>query len=144
MSLRSKAVAALCAAGFALSGGAAMAHDPNELGTPLTHPFGQNFWFFASFQTAQNPYNARADRGNSDQIRRHIFGGGYRYEGFYAVDYAVAGLHLFHIGDQAAAGFQLGSGHGLLPFRFDIRISFGLTDGMPDRASRFVLAFDFR
>ena len=44
MSLRSKAVAAVCAAGFALSGGVAMAHDPNEFGSPLTHPFGQNFW----------------------------------------------------------------------------------------------------
>ncbi len=28
----------------------------------------------------QNPYNARADRGNSDQIRRHIFSAVYNYE----------------------------------------------------------------
>jgi hypothetical protein len=28
----------------------------------------------------QNPYNQRADRGNSDQIRRHIFGANYNYE----------------------------------------------------------------
>ena len=27
-----------------------------------------------------NPYNARADRGNSDQIRRHIFTAAYNYE----------------------------------------------------------------
>jgi len=74
----------------------------------------------------------------------HRFGSGYRYEGFYAVDYAVVGVHVLNVGREAAAGFQLGSGHGLLPFRFDIRISFGLTDGMPDRASRFVMSFDFR
>jgi hypothetical protein len=73
-----------------------------------------------------------------------IGGAGYRYEGYYAVDYSVVGVHVLNIGSQAAAGFQLGSGYGLLPFRFDIRISFGLTDGMPDRTSRFVLSFDFR
>jgi hypothetical protein len=74
----------------------------------------------------------------------HRFNGRYRYDGFYAVDYAVAGIHVLNNGRQAAAGFQLGSGRGLLPFRFDIRISFGITDGMPDHASRFVLSFDFR
>lgn len=74
----------------------------------------------------------------------HRFDGGYRYEGFYSVDYAVAGVHAFNVGREAAAGFQLGSGQGLLPFRFDIRISFGLTEGMADRSSRFVLSFDFR
>jgi hypothetical protein len=75
---------------------------------------------------------------------QHRFGGGYRYEGFYSVDYAVVGVHVLNSGREAAAGFQLGSGYGLLPFRFDIRISFGLTDGMSDHASRFVLSFDFR
>ena len=54
--------------GFALSGGVAMAHDPNEFGTPLTHPFGQNFWFFANFQTAQNPYNAANTHVTSSDI----------------------------------------------------------------------------
>lgn len=54
------------------------------------------------------------------------------------------GVHVLNMGSEAAAGFQLGSGHGLLPFRFDIRISFGVTDGMSDHASRFVLTFDFR
>ena len=75
---------------------------------------------------------------------QHRFGGGYRYDGFYSVDFAVVGVHVLNQGREAAAGFQLGSGHGLLPFRFDIRISFGLTDGMSDHASRFVLTFDFR
>ena len=74
----------------------------------------------------------------------HRFGGGYTYEGFYSVDYAVIGVHALNVGREAATGFQLGSGHGLLPFRFDIRISFGLTEGMADRSSRFVLSFDFR
>lgn len=74
----------------------------------------------------------------------HRFNGRYHYEGFYAVDYAVVGIHASNFGRQASAGFQFGSGHGLLPFRFDIRISFGVTDGAPEHASRFVLSFDFR
>lgn len=74
----------------------------------------------------------------------HRYDGAYRYDGFYSVDYAVVGVHVLNVGREAAAGFQLGSGQGLLPFRFDIRISFGLTDGMPDRSSRFVMTFDFR
>ena len=74
----------------------------------------------------------------------HRYDGGYRYDGLYSVDYAVAGLHVLNVGRDVAAGFQIGSGYGLLPFRFDVRISFGLTDGMPDRSSRFVMSFDFR
>jgi hypothetical protein len=80
MSLRSKAAAVVCAAGFALSGGVALAHDPNEFGTPLTHPFGQNFWFFASFQTAQNPYNAANTHVTSSDI---AFWGDTAYVGDY-------------------------------------------------------------
>lgn len=75
---------------------------------------------------------------------QHRVDDGYRYDGFYSVDYAVVGVHLLNRGEELAAGFQFGSGHGLLPFRVDLRISFGVTDGMPDRASRFVLSFDFR
>ncbi|HJV33213.1 MAG TPA: hypothetical protein VJ694_04260 [Patescibacteria group bacterium] len=74
----------------------------------------------------------------------HRFGDGYRYEGVYSLDYAVVGVHVLNVGREAAAGFQFGSGYGLLPFRVDIRISFGLTDGMPERASRFIMSFDFR
>jgi hypothetical protein len=80
MSLRSKAVAAVCAAGFALSGGVALAHDPSEFGSPLTHPFGQNFWFFANFQTAQNPYNAANTHVTSSDI---AFWGDTAYVGDY-------------------------------------------------------------
>lgn len=75
----------------------------------------------------------------------HRFAGdGYTYEGFYAVDYAIVGIHALNVGREAAAGFQTGSGHGLLPFRIDLRVSFGLTDGMADRSTRFVMSFDFR
>ena len=74
----------------------------------------------------------------------HRFHGGYTYEGFYALDYSIVGVHLFNVGREVAAGFQTGSGHGLLPFRFDMRVSFGVTDGMADRATCFFMSFDFR
>lgn len=75
----------------------------------------------------------------------HRFAGnGYTYEGFYAVDYSIIGVHVLNVGREAAVGFQTGSGHGLLPFRVDMRVSFGLTDGMADRTTRFFMSFDFR
>ena len=84
-----------------------------------------------------------------DALRVHLEGlhrydGAYRYDGFYTVDWWVVGVHAQNRGRDFAAGFQTGSGPGLLPFRFDIRISFGLTDGMPDRSARFVMSFDVR
>lgn len=72
------------------------------------------------------------------------YDGASRFDGFYSVDWWVIGLHAENRGRDAAAGFQFGSGPGLLPFRFDIRIAFGLTDGMPDRSARFVMSFDVR
>jgi len=107
----------------------------SDAGVDTAHTLVLGVWSEAAF--LQEKLRLRAEG-------LHRLGDGYKYEGFYAVDYSVVGLHLFHLGDQAAAGFQLGSGYGLLPFRFDIRISFGLTDGMADRTSRFVLSFDFR
>lgn len=74
----------------------------------------------------------------------HRLEGPYRYEGFYAFDYSVVGAHLSHHGDRAYAGFQTGSGHGLLPFRFDVFVAFGLTGEAADHVTRFVLTFDFR
>ncbi len=74
----------------------------------------------------------------------HWYDGRYRYEGFYAVNWYVIGAHVMNRNSDAAAGFQIGSGPGLLPFRFDVRISFGLTDGMPDRIGCFVMNFDLR
>ena len=58
-----------------------LAHDPEELGgTPLTDPFGQNFWFFANFQTAQNPTNAANTHVTSSDI---AFWGDLAYVGDY-------------------------------------------------------------
>lgn len=95
---------------------------------------------------------AEATYGWHDSLRlryegehRYGFGGaGYRYDGYYSVDWWVVGLHVRNRGAGAEAGFQIGSGPGLLPFRFDIRISFGLTGGMPERSSAFVMSFDVR
>ncbi|HYI20409.1 MAG TPA: hypothetical protein VD836_16955 [Solirubrobacteraceae bacterium] len=80
MSSRSKAVAVVAAIAFGLSGGVAMAHDPNEFGERLTNPFGKNFWFFANFQTAQNPFNAANTHVTSSDI---AFWGDLAYVGDY-------------------------------------------------------------
>lgn len=74
----------------------------------------------------------------------HRYNGKYRYDGYYSVGYWVAGVHVLNRGGDVGAGFQLGSGHGLLPFTYEVVITFGLTAGMPDRSGRFVLSFDFR
>ena len=56
----------------------------------------------------QDPYNAAADRGNSDQVRRHIFSAAYSYELPFG-----AGRALFS--DVRGIG---GQGHGRMgPFR---------------------------
>ncbi|MFB3825549.1 MAG: carboxypeptidase regulatory-like domain-containing protein [Bryobacteraceae bacterium] len=54
----------------------------------------------------QNPYNQRADRGNSDQIRRHIFTAAYSYELPFGKGkkWANAGGPLNHI----VGGWQIG------------------------------------
>lgn len=76
--------------------------------------------------------------------RHRIDGDGYAYEGFYRFDCRVAGVHLFNEGRGVAAGIQFGSGDGLGPFRFEIRLSYGLTDGLPDSIGAFVMVFDLR
>ena len=81
MQRRWKVLTAAFAAAMAMSGGgAAMAHDPDLGGTPLSHPFGQNFWFFANFQTAQNPFNAANTHLTSSDI---AFWGDLAYVGDY-------------------------------------------------------------
>src|SRR5918996_994683 len=81
MSRRLKVLAAACAVAIAMSGSAALAHDPEELGgTPVSSPFGQNFWFFANFQTAQNPFNAANTHVTSSDI---AFWGDLAYVGDY-------------------------------------------------------------
>ena len=80
MKRRWKVLAAACAVALAMSSSAALAHDPEEGGTPLTSPFGQNFWFFANFQTAQNPFNAANTHVTSSDI---AFWGDLAYVGDY-------------------------------------------------------------
>jgi hypothetical protein len=91
---------------------------------------------------------AEAAYGRHDALRfryegeHRVLGGDYRYDGYYAVDWWVVGLHVRNRGAGTEAGFQIGSGPGLLPFRFDVRISFGVSGGMPERSSAFVMSFD--
>jgi LVIVD repeat len=56
------------AAAMAMTSGAALAHHPEEYGTELTLPFGENFWVFGNFQTAQNPFNSANKHVTSSDI----------------------------------------------------------------------------
>jgi hypothetical protein len=80
MRRRWKVFTATCVAAMALSGGTALAHPPGQDGTPLTMPFGNNFTFFANFQTAQNPFNAANTHVTSSDI---AFWGDLAYVGDY-------------------------------------------------------------
>ena len=57
-------------------------------GTPLTEPFGHNFWFYANFQTAANPFNAANTHVTSSDI---AFWGDLAYVGDYG------GFRIFNI-----------------------------------------------
>ncbi len=88
---RWKALAAACAATMALSGGSALAHDPQELGgQPLSSPWGESFWYFASFQTAQNPFSPANTHVTSSDI---AFWGDLAYVGDYG------GFRIFDVSD---------------------------------------------
>jgi hypothetical protein len=65
---------------FAMSSGAALAHDPDQLGTPLGDPFGENFSFIANFQAGQNPFNPANTHVTSSDI---AFWGDLAYVGDY-------------------------------------------------------------
>jgi hypothetical protein len=65
---RWKALTAVCAVALAMSGSTAVAHPPTDFGTQLSDPWGQNFWFLANFQTAQNPFNAANTHLTSSDI----------------------------------------------------------------------------
>jgi len=81
MHRRWKALAAACVTALAFSASSAMAHMPEELGgDPLTPPWGENFWFFANFQTAGNPTNAANTHVTSSDI---AFWGDLAYVGDY-------------------------------------------------------------
>jgi len=73
---RWKGLTAVCAVALAMSGGTALAHDPEE----LTSPWGWNFTFFANFQTAANPFNAANTHVTSSDI---AFWGDLAYVGDY-------------------------------------------------------------
>ena len=80
MRRRWKVLAAACAAAFAMSG-TALAHPPENFGgTALSSPWGMNFWFFANYQTAQNPFNAANTHVTSSDI---AFWGDLAYVGDY-------------------------------------------------------------
>jgi len=80
MTRRWKVLTAACAAALALSSSTALAHDPEEGGTPLVSPFGLNFSFIANFQTAQNPFNDANTHVTSSDI---AFWGNLAYVGDY-------------------------------------------------------------
>ena len=80
MGIRSWILTLACAIAMALSAGAAFAHDPDEGGTLLQSPFGQDFWFIDNFQTAQNPFNAANQHLTSSDI---AFWGDFAYVGDY-------------------------------------------------------------
>jgi hypothetical protein len=92
MKRRFKVLAAACTAALALSSGAALAHPPEDFGTPLTDPLGQNFWFKQNFQTAQNPFNAANEHVTSSDI---AFWGDLAYVGDYG------GFRIFDISKTA-------------------------------------------
>ncbi len=80
MRSRWKVLTAAFAVAFVMSSSSALAHDPKELGTPLTSPFGLNFWFLANYQTAQNPFNPANTHVTSSDI---AFWGDLAYVGDY-------------------------------------------------------------
>jgi len=80
MTRRWKVLTAACAVAMAMSSSTALAHDPDDLGTPLSDPFGLNFSFIANFQTGQNPFNAANTHVTSSDI---AFYGDLAYVGDY-------------------------------------------------------------
>jgi hypothetical protein len=82
MKRRWKVLAVACALATGMPAGAALAHDPEELGggNLLTQPFGHKFWFFANFKTAQNPFNPANTHVTSSDI---AFWGDLAYVGDY-------------------------------------------------------------
>src|ERR687894_2545495 len=80
MTRRCKVLTAICAVALATSSSAALAHDPEQLGTPLSDPFGEHFSFIANFQTAANPFNPANTHVTSSDI---AFWGDLAYVGDY-------------------------------------------------------------
>ena len=69
MRRRWKVLASVCAVAAAAScSSPALAHHPDEIGSPLGPPFGENFWFVTNFQTGQNPFNPANTHVTSSDI----------------------------------------------------------------------------
>lgn len=77
---RFRAAAMVIAVASMVAAGAASAHDPEQYGTQLELPFGDNAWFNANFQTAANPFNAANTNVTSSDI---AFWGDHAYVGDY-------------------------------------------------------------
>jgi hypothetical protein len=78
MRRRLRLITAACTLVMAMSGSAALAHDPD--GTWLGDPFGEHFEFVTNFQTAANPFNAANTHVTSSDI---AFWGDLAYVGDY-------------------------------------------------------------
>jgi LVIVD repeat len=80
MTRRWRVFAATFAVAMGLSTSASLAHHPGEYGTPLTSPWGEDFWFIENFQTAPNPFNSANTHVTSSDI---AFWGDLAYVGDY-------------------------------------------------------------
>ena len=80
MKRRLRLITVACALVMAMSGSAALAHDPEGYGTQLGDPFGEHFWFITNFQTDPNPANAANTHLTSSDI---AFWGDLAYVGDY-------------------------------------------------------------
>jgi hypothetical protein len=80
MRRRLRLFTAACVAAMAMSGGSALAHDPEGNGQWLGHPFGDHFQFITNFQTSVNPANTANTHLTSSDI---AFWGDLAYVGDY-------------------------------------------------------------
>jgi hypothetical protein len=83
-------------------------------------------------------------RGGESRVESdHLFGsGGYRHEGSYALGFWGVGVQASLRGDDVLLGPYFGSGHGLDPFRVEVRLSMGVHGDAPDSDMRVVLVWD--
>jgi LVIVD repeat len=80
MRRRLRLFTAACVAAMAMSGGSALAHDPEGNGQWLGDPFGDHFQFITNFQTSANPANPANTHLTSSDI---AFWGDLAYVGDY-------------------------------------------------------------
>jgi len=117
---------------FDVTGGYAYSHGGPSPGNALVVGLWKDAWW-----------------GEKREYRLHLeslnrFGGRFRNDGLYQLDYWMTGVHVMNRGSDVAAGWQLGSGNAYDAVKMGIMISFGLTAGMPDYSGRWFVNFDFR